>query len=150
MEDRRTTKPRSKAQVDGKSADRRTPRTIRFTDSEWANVSQAAAAANISTATFARNAVLEATAEPAAASGGPLPPGLLELVKRTYRSAYILSTLKRDDMIWRTNSLFNQPYLNKMDNSFVSPRVVVFGLITICRGSTQTQPMQHSSGRWLS
>ncbi len=68
MEDRRTTRPRSKAQVDGKSADRRRPRTIRFTDSEWANVSQAAAAANISTATFARNAVLKATAEPAAAS----------------------------------------------------------------------------------
>ena len=99
MEDKRTTKPRSKAQVDGESADRRTPRTIRFTDSEWANVSQAAAAANISTATFARNAVLNAIAEPAAASGGPLPPGILELVKRTYRSAYILSTLKRDDMI---------------------------------------------------
>ena len=99
MEDKRTTKPRSKAQVDGKSADPRTPRTIRFTDSEWANVSQAAAAANISTATFARNAVLNAIAEPAAASGSALPPGILELVKRTYRSAYILSTLKRDDMI---------------------------------------------------
>ena len=99
MEDKRTAKPRSKAQVDGKSADRRTPRTIRFTDSEWANVSQAAAAANISTATFARNAILNAIAEPAAASGSALPPGILELIKRTYRSAYILSTLKRDDMI---------------------------------------------------
>lgn len=99
MEDKRTTKLGSKAQVDGKPADRRTPRTIRFTDSEWANVSQAAAAANISTATFARNAVLNAIAEPAAASGSPLPPGLLELVKRTYRSAYTLSTLMRDDMI---------------------------------------------------
>lgn len=99
MEDKRTAKPRSKAQVDGKSADRRTPRTIRFTDSEWESVSQAAAAANISTATFARNAILNAIAEPAAASGSALPPGILELVKRTYRSAYILSTLKRDDMI---------------------------------------------------
>ena len=99
MEDKCTTKPHSKAQVDGKSADRRTPRTIRFTDSEWANVSQAAAAANISTATFARNAILNAITEPAAASGSALPPGILELVKRTYRSAYILSTLKRDDMI---------------------------------------------------
>ena len=99
MEDNRATQPRSQAQVDGKSADRRTPRTIRFTDSEWANVSQAAAAANISTATFARNAVLNAIAEPSAASGSALPPGILELVKRTYRSAYILSTLKRDDMI---------------------------------------------------
>ena len=99
MEDKRTTKPLTKAQIDGKSADRRTPRTIRFTDSEWSNVSQAAAAANISTATFARNAILNAIAEPAAASGSALPPGILELVKRTYRSAYILSTLKRDDMI---------------------------------------------------
>ena len=99
MENKHTTKPRSRAQVDGRSADSRTPRTIRFTDTEWAKVSRAAAAANISTATFARNAVLSAIAEPAATSGGPLPPGVLELVKRTYRSAYILSTLKRDDMI---------------------------------------------------
>jgi len=99
MEDKRAAKPRSKAHIDGKSADRRTPRTIRFTDSEWASVSQAAAAANISTATFARNAVLNAIAEPTAASGSALSPGILELVKRTYRSTYILSTLKRDDMI---------------------------------------------------
>ena len=99
MENKRATEPRSRAQVDARSADSRTPRTIRFTDSEWAKVSRAAAAANISTATFARNAVLNAIAEPAAASGSALPPGILELVKRTYRSAYILSTLKRDDMI---------------------------------------------------
>ena len=72
MEDNRTAKPRSKAQVDGKSVDRRTPRTIRFTDSEWEKVSQAATAANISTATFARNAVLNAIADPAAASGSAL------------------------------------------------------------------------------
>ena len=93
------TKPRSKAQVDKKSTGTRSPRTIRFTDAEWAMVQRAAAAANISPATFARNAVLNALVEPTEALGGALPPGMLELVKRTYRSAYILSTLKRDDMI---------------------------------------------------
>ena len=93
------TKPRSKTQVDEKLTGTRSPRTIRFTDAEWAKVQRAAAAANISPATFARNAVLNALVEPTEALGGALPPGMLELVKRTYRSAYILSTLKRDDMI---------------------------------------------------
>ena len=93
------TEPRSKAQVDEKPTGNRSPRTIRFTDAEWAKVQRAAAVANISPATFARNAVLNALVEPTEASDGALPPGMLELVKRTYRSAYILSTLKRDDMI---------------------------------------------------
>ena len=93
------TKPRSKTQVDEKLTGTRSPRTIRFTDAEWSKVQRAAAAANISPATFARSAVLNAVVEPTEASDGALPPGMLELVKRTYRSAYILSTLKRDDMI---------------------------------------------------
>ncbi len=99
MTNKSKTTPRSKTQVDEKSTRTRSPRTIRFTDAEWAKVQRAAAAVNISTATFARNAVLNALVEPTETSDGALPPGLLELVKRTYRSAYILSTLKRDDMI---------------------------------------------------
>ena len=99
MTNKDTPMTRSEAQGDGKSANNRSPRTIRFSDGEWAKVERAAAEANISTATFARNAVLHAADELAAASGGALPPGILELVKRTYRSAYILSTLKRDEMV---------------------------------------------------
>ena len=99
MTNKSKTTPRSKTQVDEKSTRTRSPRTIRFTDAEWAKVQRAAAAVNISTATFARNAVLNALVEPTETSDGALPPGMLELVKRTYRSAYILSTLKRDDMI---------------------------------------------------
>ena len=99
MTNKSKTKPRSKTQVDEKLTGTRSPRTVRFTDAEWAKVQRAAAAVNISTATFARNAVLNALVEPTETSDGALPPGMLELVKRTYRSAYILSTLKRDDMI---------------------------------------------------
>ena len=99
MTNKGKTRPRSKTQVDKKPTGTRSPGTIRFTDAEWAKVQRAAAAANISTATFARNAVLNALVEHTDASDGTLPPGVLELVKRTYRSAYILSTLKRDDMI---------------------------------------------------
>ena len=99
MTSKSKTKPRSKTQADEKSTGTRSPRTVRFTDAEWARVQRAAAAANISTATFARNAVLNAVVESTEASDGALPPGMLELIKRTYRSAYILSTLKRDDMI---------------------------------------------------
>ncbi len=93
MTNKNKTKPRSKAQVDEKPTGPRSPRTIRFTDAEWAKVQRAAEAANISTATFACNVVLHAADEFTTASGGALPPGILELVKRTYRSAYILSTL---------------------------------------------------------
>ena len=35
----------------------------------------------------------------AGTAGTVLPPGILELIKRTYRGTYILSTLKRDEMI---------------------------------------------------
>ena len=99
MTSKSKTKPRSKTQVDEKLTGTRSPRTIRFTDAEWTKVQRVAAAANISPATFARNAVLNALVESTETSVGTLPPGMLELVKRTYRSAYILSTLKRDDMI---------------------------------------------------
>ena len=82
-----------------RTSDQRVPRTIRFSDAEWDKVEQAAREIGVSPATFARNAALSAAAPPKADPAGPLPPEFLELVKRIYRSTYILSTLKRDELI---------------------------------------------------
>ena len=60
---------------------------------------QAAREIGISPATFARNAALRAAADSEVDPAGALPPEFLELVKRIYRSTYILSTLKRDELI---------------------------------------------------
>ena len=75
------------------------PRTVRFSDIEWKKIEQAARAINISSATFARDAALSAAADRQAASSGVLRPELPELIKRIYRSTYMLSTPERDEMI---------------------------------------------------
>ncbi len=85
--------------LQNKSAARRSPRTVRFSDVEWEKIEQAARAINISSATFTRDAALSAAADRQAASSGVLPPEFLKLIKRIYRSTYMLSTLKRDEMI---------------------------------------------------
>ena len=95
-----TTEEPLAAHAGDKTPDQRAPRTIRFSDAEWDKVEQAARGIGISPATFARNAALSAAARTTKADpAGALPPEFLELVKRIYRSTYILSTLKRDELI---------------------------------------------------
>lgn len=91
------------AQVEAGTAegpsDQRSPHSIRFSDAEWQLVEAAAIDSDISPATFTRNAALRAARHRKATAPGDLPPGVMELIKRTYLSTYILSTLKRDEMI---------------------------------------------------
>ncbi len=94
-----TTEEPLAAHAGDKTPDQRAPRTIRFSDTEWEKVEQAARGIGISPATFARNAAVRAAAVPKVDPAGALPPEFLELVKRIYRSTYILSTLKRDELI---------------------------------------------------
>ena len=94
-----TTEEPLAAHAGNKTPDQRAPRTIRFSDAEWEKVEQAAREIGISPATFARNAALRAAADSKVDPAGALPPEFLELVKRIYRSTYILSTLKRDELI---------------------------------------------------
>ena len=77
----------------------RTQRGVRFADSEWELVKKAALGEKISAAEFVRNAALRAVAEPAREEFAALPPGVIEILKHTYRAAYILAILKRDEMI---------------------------------------------------
>ena len=94
-----TTEEPLAAHAGDKTPDQRAPRTIRFSDAEWDKVEQAARGIGISPATFARNAALSAATNTKVDPADALPPEFLELVKRIYRSTYILSTLKRDELI---------------------------------------------------
>ena len=77
----------------------RTQRGVRFSDSEWELVKKAALKDKISAAEFVRNATLGAIVAPAPEHSVALPPGVIEILKHTYRAAYILSTLKRDEIV---------------------------------------------------
>ena len=77
---------------------KRSPRTVRFSDAEWQKIENAAARCGLSPAAFVRNASLADAADPDALPSETLPPGIVELIKRIYRSTYMLSTLKRDEM----------------------------------------------------
>ena len=81
------------------SSDRRSSHSIRFSGTEWKLIEVAANDIDISPATFTRNAALRAARHRRAVASGDLPSGVIELIKRTYLSTYILSTLKRDEMI---------------------------------------------------
>ena len=89
----------AEADTAGGTSDRRSPRSIRFSVTEWKLVEEAADDIGISPATFTRNAALSVAAERKTMASGALPSGIVELIKRTYLSTYIISTLKRDEMI---------------------------------------------------
>ena len=89
----------SEASLPEKSSVQRSPRTVRFSDAERQKIENAAARCNRSPAAFIRNASLADAADPDGMESGTLPPGIGELIKRIYRSTYMLSTLKRDEMI---------------------------------------------------
>ena len=79
--------------------DLRTQRGVRFSDSEWELVKTTGLNDKIPAAEFVHNATLSAIAAPADKDSAALPPGILEIIRHTYRSTYILSTLKRDELV---------------------------------------------------
>ena len=78
---------------------RRSKRSVRFSDHEWEQIQRAAAERGITPSEYVRNAALNAVDGAAGADIAALSPALVEIIKLTHRSAYILSTLKRDEMI---------------------------------------------------
>ena len=99
MTNKGTIELHTEAGAGAKAPDKRSPRSIRFSDAEWKQVEKAAEETGTSPATFTRNAALAVAAGRNAAESGALPSGIVELIKRIYLSTYILSTLKRDEMI---------------------------------------------------
>ena len=83
-----------------KHADIRASRTIRFSDREWEQVTEAAAKHDVaSPAEFVRNAALTMAEDQSLMTRGTLSPGLVQMIEHTFRGILFLSTLKRDEMI---------------------------------------------------
>ena len=82
------------ASASGKAAARRT-RGIRFSESEWREVLEAAERRDVPAAEFVRATVLAA----ARGSGGaPDLATLAPLIERTFRYAWVLATLRREEL----------------------------------------------------
>ena len=82
-----------------RQGDARASRTIRFSDREWEQVSQAAARHDIaSPAEFVRNAAMAMAKDDSLMTGHVLSPGLVQLIEHTFRGVLFLSTLKRDEL----------------------------------------------------
>lgn len=87
------------ANANEKNAVPRIPRSIRFSDSEWAIVEQASRECGMTAAELVRHATMSlAEGRPATGSATPTP-GIAAQVERIYRGVYLLSTLKRDEML---------------------------------------------------
>ena len=81
-------------------ADARRSHSIRFADSEWKLIERAAARQGIPAGEFARSGAL-AAAENRIAEVSPavLSPGHLALIESTWRMAYVLATLNREQLL---------------------------------------------------
>ena len=80
--------------------DARRPRSIRFSDPEWNLIERAAARHGIPAGELVRSAAL-AIAEDRLGASPPatLSPGHLALIETTFRAVYILSTIRRDELL---------------------------------------------------
>ena len=87
------------AAINKHAADPRTPRAIRFSESEWERVRIAATKRGISFGSFVREAALARAAENFGDNSAALPPEIVELIKHTYRYAFIFSTMKRNEFV---------------------------------------------------
>ena len=83
-----------------RAGDFRRSRTIRFSDSEWQLVEDAALRQGIPASQLVRAVTLAATEErldrPA---GAAIPPGYLALIEDIYRGVYLLTTLRGQELL---------------------------------------------------
>ena len=87
------------ADTEEKQSQARTSRTIRFSDPEWERVEIAARRRGVTAAKFIRNAALALAGEETSVDSGPMPSGIAAQIDRIYRGVYLLSTLKRDELL---------------------------------------------------
>lgn len=76
----------------------RTPRSIRFSNSEWAGIENEAKARGMATAELVRHAAVSFAAGKLMPNTEAFPPEIAAQIERIYRGVYMLSTLKRDEM----------------------------------------------------
>lgn len=74
-------------------------RGIRFSDSEWEEVKQAAQTLGVTPAEFVRERILGLVRDDSGAATSAVPASLAPLIERNFRYAWILATVKRNEMI---------------------------------------------------
>ena len=87
------------ANANEKDAVPRIPRSIRFSDSEWATVEEASRGCGMTAAELVRHAAMSLAEGRLATDSATPAPGIAAQIERIYRGVYLLSTLKRDEML---------------------------------------------------
>ena len=82
-----------------KADDNRKTRSIRFSESEWDEVRNAALAHELPAAEFVREKILALVRAPEGAVAPAVAPSPSPLVERMFRYTWFLATAKRDEMI---------------------------------------------------
>ena len=82
-----------------KPTESRTPRSIRFSNSEWAGIENEAKARGMNAAELVRHAALILATGKLTTQTGAFPSEITAQIERIYRGVYLLSTLKRDEMV---------------------------------------------------
>ena len=77
----------------------RKPRGIRFSDSEWDEVKNAAQRHGVPAAEYVRERILDIARDPTTGGPSAIPADLVPLIERTFRYTYMLATRMRGDMI---------------------------------------------------
>jgi len=80
----------------GKTGDARKTRGLRFSESEWEEVKNAAAAHEMPATEFVRERILELPRPPKGAVSAPLLAQMAPLIERMFRYTWFLATERRD------------------------------------------------------
>ena len=98
MEKNETATIKSGEDSETKRAEPRTPRSIRFSNSEWARIEKDAKTRGMTAAELVRYAALSFAAGKLIPHTEVFPPEIVAQIERIYRGVYLLSTLKRDEL----------------------------------------------------
>ena len=99
MAENDTTLNNSGGDSETKPAEPRSPRSIRFSDSEWARIENEAKARGMTAAELVRHAAVNFAAGKLMPNTEVFPREIAAQIERIYRGVYLLSTLKRDQMV---------------------------------------------------
>ncbi len=83
----------------GKADDNRKTRSIRFSESEWDEVRNAALAHDLPAAEFVRERILALVRAPESTDRATVPASMAPLIERMFRYTWFLATEKRDAML---------------------------------------------------
>ncbi len=84
---------------DEKHGESRSPRSIRFSDFEWTCIEKEARERGMTAAELVRHAAMGFATGKLTANSPGFPPEIAAQLERIYRGVYLLSTLKRDELV---------------------------------------------------